>query len=322
MAKLLIIGRMPPPVGGVTEHVKRLTQSLRRIGFNFDFCDPGKTSVCKILFKTATHRIIHIHFSNPAVQLAFAIFCRLTCKKLIVTYHGCWGRYGIAGNWAVKLSARLAHVPIVQERVSLLEALRCNRRSREISTYIPDSGIEPLPAQLRSEIAMRRGHYQATFCTNAWNVTFDKYGYEIYGISEMINRFADYPEYQLLISDPSGNYRSYIQKNTLHISSNVFFISHLHDFKNILLLSDAFIRHTTTDGVSLSIHEARELGVPVLASAAVTRPPFCSVFQDFSKSDLTVKLEEAKRLITLPGAAADAVAELVELYRRLSETYY
>ena len=318
MTKLLIIGKTPPPVGGVAEHVKRLTQSLRRIGFNFDFCDLGKTSVFKILFKAATHRIIHIHFSNPAAQLAFAIFCRLTCKKLIITYHGCWGRYGIAGNRAVKLSACLAYVPIVQERVSLLEALRCNPRSREISTYIPDSRIVPLPAQLQSEIAIRRGYYQATFCTNAWNVTFDKYGQEIYGISEMINRFADYPEYQLLISDPSGNYRLYIQKHTAHISSNVFFISHLHDFKSILLLSDAFIRNTTTDGVSLSIHEAHELGVPVLASAAVPRPPFCSIFQDFSKSDLKVKLGEAKRLVSLPGTAPDTVAELVEMYREIA----
>ena len=317
MAKLLIIGKMPPPVGGVTEHLRRLTLGLRRTGFEFDFCDTGKKPVPKIIFDILTHPVIHIHFSNPAAQVAFAVFCRLTFKELIITYHGCWGRYGTPGNLAVKLSAYLAYVPVVQERASLLHALRCNPRAREISTYIADPIIKTLPAPLQSELASRRAHYQATFCTNAWNVTFDKNGREIYGISEMIHRFADYPEYQLLISDPSGNYRSYIQQRMAHISTNVFFINHLHDFKSILLLSDAFLRNTTTDGVSLSVHEAHELGIPVLASAAVDRPPFCSVFQDFSECDLKVKLEEAQQLIALPGAASEAVAELMELYRQI-----
>lgn len=322
MANLLIIGRMPPPIGGVTMHVKRLTQSLRRTGFRFDFCDIGERPVLKTIFEIIRHRCIHIHISNPTVQLILAIFCRLTFKRLIITYHGCWGRYGTLGNLAVKLSAYLAYVPIVQERAGLLRALRCNARSRLISTYIPDHEILPLAKCLDSEIAPRRERYEATFCTNAWNVTFDKYGREIYRISEIIERFADYPEYQLLVSDPSGNYRSYIQKNTPHISSNVFFISHLHDFKSILLLSNAFIRNTSTDGVSLSIHEARELGIPILASAAAERPPFCSTFQDFLETDLKAKLEEAQRLIALPGTPPDTVAELMKLYRDVERNLY
>lgn len=314
MTKLLIIGRMPPPVGGVTMHVKRLRQSLRRARVQFQFSDPVSTPLSEILCHIATHRVIHIHFSNPAAQVLFAVFSRLTFKKLIITYHGRWGRYSVLGNWAVKLSACLAHVPIVQERASLMQALRCNARARQISTYIPEPETIPLPGRLQNIIASRRNYYQATFCTNAWNVTFDKNGHEIYGISEMIARFAGYPEYQLMVSDPSGNYRSYIEKNTTHISTNVLFISQLHDFKSILLLSDAFIRNTTTDGVSLSIHEARALGIPILASAAVERPPFCSIFQDLSKADLKEKLEEARRLIALPGTPYDAVSELIKLY--------
>lgn len=319
MAKLLIIGKMPPPIGGVTAHVKRLTHGLRLAGFDFDFCDPARASVSEILLAIARHRIIHIHFSNPFVQLMFAIFCRLTLKKLVVTYHGCWGRYRTWGNWAVKSSAYLAHLPIVQEPASLAQALHCNTRSHEISTYIGDHEVCPLPPSLHSEILFRRHQYQATFCTNAWNVTFDKEGREIYGISELVDRLADNPAYQLLISDPSGNYRSYIQKRTSNIPDNVLFISRLHDFKSILLLSDAFIRNTSTDGVSLSIHEAHALGIPVLASSAVTRPPFCSVFQDFSKTDLKEKLEEAQRLTKLPVEVPDTVARLIKLYREIGQ---
>lgn len=300
-------------------HVSRLVKGLRQNRFDFDFCDLGKTSLFKIVFQIASHRTIHIHFSNPYLQAAFAAFCWLARKKLIITYHGHWGRYGTWGNRAVRLSAYLAYIPVVQERASLPQALRCNPRAREISTYIPDQEIEPLPLRLQSELVSRRKHYRATFCTNAWNVTFDKYGREIYRISEIIDRFADYPEYQLLISDPSGNYRSYIQMHTPRISGNVIFISHLHDFKSILLLSDAFIRNTSTDGVSLSAHEAHDLRIPVLASAAVERPPFCSIFHDFSKIDLKEKLEEAQRLARLPGRVTDTVERLIELYRDIEK---
>lgn len=317
MAKLLIIGTIPPPIGGVAMHVRRLTQALRRSGFDFDLCDLRTASLSDIFSAIVTHRNMHVHISNPAAQLALVVFCRLTFKKLIITYHGCWGRYGAWGNWAVKLSALLAHVPIVQERAGLLQALRCNPRSRLISTYIPDPYIQPLPVSLQVAILLRRNHYQVTFCTNAWNVTFDKNGREIYGISEMITRFADYPEYQLLISDPSANYRSYIQQCSTHITDNIFFINQLHDFQSILLLSDAFIRNTSTDGVSLSIHEARELGIPVLASATVVRPPFCGVFQNILITDLKEKLEEARRLISLPGEVSDTISELIKLYEEV-----
>lgn len=317
MTKLLIIGKTPPPIGGVSMHVQRLTQRMRQMKVKFDFCNYGRASAWKILLEITTHSTIHIHFSNPAAQAILAILCRLTGKKLIITYHGCWGRYRTSGNWAVKLSARLAYVPIVQEPASLSHALSCNPRAREISTYIPDPEIQPLPAPLQAILTSRRKYYRATFCTNAWSVTFDKNGREIYGVSEMVKHFAHFPEYQLLVSDPSGNYRSYIQQHMMHISSNIFFINHLHDFKSILLLSEAFIRNTTTDGVSLSIHEAHELGIPVLASAAVQRPPFCSVFKDFLKTDLTAKLQEAKRLLTVSYESSDVVATLVKLYREI-----
>lgn len=315
MGSILIIGRIPPPVGGVAVHVKRLTDSLRRQGFPFHFCDLGKEPLCSLLLKILRHPVIHIHFSNPRAQLIFAVFCKLIFKKLFITYHGCWGRYSWLGNYAVRLSARLAHIPIVQEHTSLIQALRQNPRACEISTYIHDVHVEPLPDKLQNKIWLLRMQYRAIFCTNAWNVTFDKYGGEIYGISELVDRFRSQPEFLLLISDPSGNYRSYIETSFPNIPGNVFFITGLHDFRSVLLQSDAFIRNTTTDGVSLSVHEARELGIAVLASAAVARPPFCYVFKDFSKTDLERSLEEARRLITLPGEMTDTVAELTALYR-------
>lgn len=297
MPEVLILGKIPPPVGGITVHVRRLIGALNKKCISFTFCDLRNDTVLTIVRKIMMHNVIHIHFSRPVLQLAFALFCRLTFKKLMITYHGQWGRYRRIGNFAVKLSARLATVPIVQDMRSFQEALSCNRHAKLISTFISSPDIDPLPAWLKQEIISRQAHFKNTFCTNAWNVTFDKYGKETYGISDMVTLFGKHPEYLLLISDPSGAYCQYFAAINIQLPANVMFVNIHHDFRSILSLSDAFIRNTSTDGVSLSIHEARELRVPVLASDAVERPSFCFVFEDLSTLDLQTSLHDARRLL-------------------------
>jgi glycosyltransferase involved in cell wall biosynthesis len=298
MCKVLIIGKIPPPIGGVTVHVKRLIGRLRTKRIPFTFCDLQNDTILTIVRKVFTHNLIHIHFSRPVLQLAFALFCRLTFKKLIITYHGHWGRYDWLGNFTVKLSACLASVPVVQDEASFREALFYNRRAKLISTFISTSDIEPLPPWLFREIVNRQAQHRNTFCTSAWNITFDKCGKETYGISDLVTLFERHPQYLLLISDPSRNYRRYLMKNHAQLPGNIMFINIDHDFRSILKLSDAFIRNTTTDGVSLSIHEASELHMPVLASDAVDRPAFCSLFGNILGVDLEAALADGKRLLS------------------------
>jgi glycosyltransferase involved in cell wall biosynthesis len=49
--------------------------------------------------------------------------------------------------------------------------------------------------------------------------------------------------------------------------------------------SDLFVRPTTTDGDSISIRECLSLGVPVVASDVVWRPPGCTVFRNRDMAD-------------------------------------
>ena len=176
--KILIIGRTPPPVGGITTHVKRLTENLKKRSFDFTFCDLREDPLRAFVQKFLTHKVIHIHFSRPCFQLTFAILCRLAFKRLIITYHGQWGRYNKAGNYAVSLSAALASVPIVQDDASFRSAMQLNNQAKLISTFISSPDMEPLPENLTREIIHKKARYEQTFCTNAWNVTFDKAGRE------------------------------------------------------------------------------------------------------------------------------------------------
>jgi hypothetical protein len=311
---------MPLPIGGITIHVSRLIDQLQQRGFeSFRFCDPGTHNLFKIVSKILKYKTIHLHISNPFHQLIFAVCCKLVGKRLLITYHGNWGRYRLPGNWAVNISAWLSFVPIVQNEESFNRARQWNRNARRISTYIPGLPAVPLSQEIYQRIETFTKNYQTIYCTNAWDLTFDKNGNEIYGITAIIRSMQNGIGLALIVSDPSGNYFRFINDTFGEVPDNVHFISEPHDFRNVLDFSDAFIRNTTTDGVSLSIYEAMESNVVILASDAVQRPAFCKVFHDISGLNWLEELALGRRNLDLYGKKAteqDTVGELTSLYYR------
>ncbi|WP_439556390.1 glycosyltransferase [Dyadobacter sp.] len=317
MRRLLIIGKVPPPIGGVTMHVKRLVENLEKEDFgSFDFAELQHGRV-RCFFKLCRYKVIHLHISNPSWQFLLALFCRLSFKKLIITYHGSWGRYALWGNIQVSWSARLCCIPIVQNEESLRKALKWNKSARLISTFLPSEYSTPLDKCTSSKLAEFRKQHRVIVCTNAWNLTFDKNQKETYGISDLVTYVSQQPAFGLVVSDPSATYIRYISALQGELPTNVLFISIPHDFRNVLQVADAFIRNTTTDGVSLSIHEALQLNVPVLASAAVERSPYCQVYKDLKNLDLKAEIRKAKELLRgrqIEGEGTPVIKQLISVY--------
>lgn len=319
MSKVLIIGRIPPPIGGVTMHVNRLIESLTANRFaHFTFCNLNANRLYRTAKKIMDHRIIHLHVSNPFFQLFFALFCALSRKKLLLTYHGNWGRYGMWGNLAVKMSALMCSVPIVQNKESLVIAKHYNRNALLIPTFIPPAYTTPLSPMLWRQLDEFRKRYKFVFCTNAWNLSFDKNGKETYGLSEIISNIRKVDSGGLIISDPSKNYKPFLKKMFGQLPDNVLFIEGEHDFSHVLHVSDAFIRNTTTDGISLSIYEAHHCNVVVLASASVSRADFCNVYNDISVTDLVAELKKGRIRLKIEGKTAEmqVTSQLINLYNR------
>jgi hypothetical protein len=318
--RVLILGKLPLPVGGVTIHVKRLLENLKSEGFtNYVFVEL-RGNLLRLFFQICRSRVIHLHLSSPLWQLIFAVLCKLLIKKLIITYHGNWGRYSSVGNLAVRCSARLCNIPIVQNTGSLTEALRCNKRARLISTYLPSAQLAPLDNNFYVKLHEFRRKYKWVVCTNAWRLTFDKDQNETYGISDLIRFISSQVEAGLVVSDPSGTYQKYINTLLFTIPANVLFLSGPHDFRNVLRVADGFFRNTTTDGVSLSIHEALELNVPVLASDKAERAKYCRVYSNLSTLNLETEIREAQKL--LPGTKINILGErpidsLIYIYSEL-----
>jgi len=287
---LLILGKTPPPIGGVTIHVQRLVECVNRDGLSADFKTLDLKSLSTTMTAVARSKMVHLHTSNVYLRLFLAVWARLVSTVFIFTLHGNLGRYGKVGNAMDEMTIRLAKVPVVINTGSYNRALELNKNTRLLSAFIPPVGITPLPKELNDRVQHFVQKYDKCYCTNAFNLTFDRDGNEIYGISHLITFFQGQPNLGLIFSDPSGNYTEYLKDSGVDVSSNVMIIPFPHDAINILKLSDVFLRTTTTDGDSLSVREALYYGKGVVASDCVGRPDGCTLYETSNFEDMGNKI--------------------------------
>lgn len=270
--KLIIIGKTPPPIGGVTIHVQRLLDSIDKKGLRYEFISTELKYIPKIFAKLTINKYCHLHTSNVFLRFFLILFSKIIFSKVIFTYHANLGTFNSFKNFLDKLSIKFSFIPIMINERSFREAILINKRSLIISAFIPPTENIPLSNELLEKIYFNKVKYKKMFCTNAYDLVFDKQRKEVYGITDLISLFNRNSDKLLIISDPSGNYFNYIIKNSLIINENIMFISEPHSFFEIIKLSDILIRHTTTDGDSLSVKEGLFLNKVVLATNVVDRP--------------------------------------------------
>jgi len=289
---LLILGKCPPPTGGVTIHVFRLVEHLKRadVKFYHSGLTPKEigTSCFFILFRK--YKLIHLHSSSPLLRFVMSFWCWLTRNRLAITYHGSLGRYGKMKNCFDYASLFFCRYPILLNEDSHKKALLINNKSNLISAFFPPLDADPLDQSLIDELTLLKKNFQVVFCTNAYDVTFDKYGNEIYSITDLVRIFNRLREASLVISDQSGNYIKYLRDSGCRISRNIKFITNHHSFVEIIKLTDCMIRATTTDGDSISVKESLYFATPVIASDCISRPPGVILYNSGDMNDLFEKI--------------------------------
>lgn len=289
-AKTLIIGKIPPPIGGVTIHINRLLEHLDKSDTEYTFYDISKFSIILTIKHVLGHQKIHLHSSSAYFRLVLALISKVLSKKLYITYHGDLGRYAFIKNQIDYSSVRLAYCPIVINEGSFKKAKKINKNTLSIPAFLPPLSITPLPPHILTSLEnWLRTHKKSNtqvFCTNAFNVSFDIDGNEIYGISGLINVFKTFNNKLLIFSDPSGKYSEFLSGNSIEVPDNVFIINEIHDFINIIKLSDGFIRSTTTDGDSLTVKEALFYQKITIASNCVSRPNGVLLYETLNWNEL------------------------------------
>ena len=266
--QLLILGKCPLPVGGVTIHVKRLLEWLDYENIKYKYYDLKKFNIFTFLKAIKSSEYAHLHSSSPFLHIIFCLICIVCNTKSILTFHGNIGRFGTLKNLIENYSIKLSYIPIVLNAASFERAKKYNPKVILQSAYIPELVLNKLDETDLIKISAFRKKFEFIACTNASGLNYDSSGNEIYGIFDLIEYFTNNTGNGLIISDPSGKYHEHIKVS----GDNIMFIDKPHDFICVLKYNDCFIRYTSTDGDSISIHEAIESGIPVIATDVVSRP--------------------------------------------------
>lgn len=277
--KVLIIGKVPPPIGGVTIHVQRLIDNLDKIAFDYIFIPLSLRNLFLSFYKIFFVRYIHLHSSNPYFKFVISVICYLCFKKLILTNHGNLGRYGNFKDSLDLFAIRLCYLPILLNDESLSIAKKYNLNSKIISSFIPPVTKSSLSPSIEQKIMDLKNKVNSLCCTNGSGMQLDSLGNDIYGIEELISCFNLDSKCGLVISDPTGGFK---KKFSEFSNDNIIFISEEHSYFEVLKLSDVSIRNTTTDGDALSIKESLYLEKRTLATNCVSRPNGTVLYDMFS----------------------------------------
>ena len=296
---IIIIGKTPPPIGGVTIYVSRLIDNLSTSSQKFCFLRLTPKNLALSIYKLKGCVIVHLVASNPFVRLYYSILCKIIRKKLIITYTDNIGEFpNLFFNLMNKLSVRLATVPTTLNIESFNIGQKINLKTRLISSFIPPKIDDTDSDRLREYFGRFLSEHKFVFCTNAYNYCIDKSGKELYGIISLISIFNTLPSFGLIIADPSGAYNEYINSNKINLGSNIKIqFDNKFSFIDIIKLSHCLIRATTTDGDSLSIREAIYLNKDVICSDCVSRPASCVLYSVNDYSSLYNKIKNYKPLI-------------------------
>lgn len=305
---VIFAGLIPDRPGGVGIHVHRLMDYLELHNIPFTLANYENESATNLIKTICRAKVVHLHISNPVMQFMITLLCKLLGKKTIVTLHGNYGRFLGLKNWMVRNTLRIATVPVVINQTSYEVCHRLNNRMRLIPAFIPPQKAENLQPEIKQLLSGLHKKGLQIVSTNAYDVAYDKWGREIYGIDFLINYFKGSSKYALVISDPSGNYSKIYRDG-----DGIYLIGHPHPYYELLKDADIFVRNTSTDGDSVSVKEALSLRMPTLCSNVVDRPRGVVTFKYCDKETFGNCLDKAD--VCEITEAENAAAELVNIYR-------
>ena len=328
--EIALIGRYPPPYGGVTVHLQRLSEYLESRGEDFvlyslrggqrppNVIAPARSRLGAALWMLRfclRHRcrIVHLHTVNWTVRLLFGLAARRRIGRYVLSVQGRSISEKLANPRSVRggltrwFLRRMDAVIACNARIER-ECLEIVGLPREkvhmIPAFIPPSPQRscPLPEDVSSYLDVHR----PVLCgVGAIGVTYR--GREVYGVDmmvELIRRLrADFPQIGLVVPLIGGQREAvgaFIDESRRRVGEAALLIPEaLPDISVILRASDLFLRPTNTDGDAVSIREALWEGTPVVASDAVPRPEPCVLFATRDDDDFETKVRAA--LADLPA---------------------
>lgn len=316
--RLLIIGPLPPPAGGVSIHIIRLIELLQN-DYDIDVIDESflfkkqyfnfrSGNLFKYLNKILRSDVVFIHSGNHTFKKLHLIISKCFFKKTIVTFHG-FGhkrkdkKFGFWERFIYKQSDKIIFV----NKAIQSNLIFANNKCIVKHAFLPPiMSFEPeLPSIISEWIKQARSQNQTIICSNASRLNIynnqDLYGLDmcIEVVERLLKKGININLIFIVSSVEVGNDKFEEAKEKLRIlglTNNFLLLNNKLSFVKLIEQSDIVVRPTNTDGDALTIREAIFLHKPVLASDVVVRPEGTYTFKTRDINDFELKL---MTLITL-----------------------
>jgi glycosyltransferase involved in cell wall biosynthesis len=330
--KVLLIGPLPPPHGGISVHVSGIQRQLTAAGVNSRVLDmsvvrPGFVFGWLVLRHALQGWTLHFHTNGHNVKSwLLALGCGLAGQArggCILTLHsGMLPDYlKAAPRWMRKLAAFTCslyrQVICVSPEIGnalLLLGLE-SMRVEVLPAFLSAESIEvPPEAGLLAWIGRHRPLFSAVLFFRP------EYGFDL--LVAMLARLSSrHPDFGCLVMG-RGEQRAEAEQRVIEagLDENILLMGDVDHDACLALMSacDVFLRATLQDGDSISVREALSLGVPVVASRVGARPAGAILFRAGDLEDMLAKVElamAAKRGVQ--SRAAGCMDRLMEIYRQV-----
>lgn len=304
------VGAYPPPFGGVTVHIARLHERLRKSGRESTVLDlsaepadaPGVIAVDRAgamaYLDDLPRSIVHFHEFSPYHAGDYA---RLAERHVtVLSLHN--ERFGdeLASLGAIR--RRIVRSRLRRLHWVVTDSEACARTARDwwgeaarirtIPEFIPPTEVPPLRHEGLLELRRRCRYLLAS---NAWRVRFHR-GEDLYGIDLQVRLLRELVlgrglDVGIALMIPGGDdpYLDGLRERlrTLELEDRFLIVDEpIPEASSLWRESDVVLRTTNTDGSSLTVLEALAQGVPVVASDCVERPQGTTLFRNRDAASL------------------------------------
>lgn len=338
--KLLLVGPLPPPHGGISVHLSMMLRSLRAQGTRCAAIDAGghrprtgaPSAALGLLRDVRRHArsgyVVHLHANGHNERswlqaLGCGLAARAAPGRVLTLHSGLLPSYLSAHPWRRRLARAALRGfdqivcvnPSIQESIASLGVGAA--RLRTLPAYVPAHHADvALPPGVSSFLS----HHHPLLTTVLW--FRPEYAFERLLEGFQLLR-ARHPRLGLLVMGGGEGEADARTAAEIRGGGDVFLAGDVaHDLCLALISrSQLFVRPTLVDGDSISVRESLALGVPVVASDAGDRPDGVMVFPRGDVGRFVDTVDAALRAgapAALPLAPGSVVEELLHTYREAS----
>lgn len=292
MNDIILVGRFPPPIGGVSVYLHRRYHDLRLKGEKVDKIDLKKKTA---LFYILLSRSKNYEVNTLNILVVFLFFILRKMKKTVFVDHNASRNIlGFKKYFFLYLIKDVKEIKIVNE--SLRYFYPENQNVNLISPFIPPAEVDEAdilksyPPQLLNLLGQNN-----ILVNSCWK--YVPYGLtDLYGIEDSIKAAIELNCF-LILFIASFDKKSLPEKvvqglNELNFKNKLVLVTGQKEMWPIFKYNPIFLRLTPTDGDSVSVREALYFNSKVIASNVTSRPKGCILYDYGNFNDLIDKIKE------------------------------